>query len=73
MIFNMMTFQEVTTHADEIMKGWINYENIAIKDLQTENIIPNKNLLWEQKLPYEVSVTTLLNLSFPYSNNPSFG
>lgn len=39
---NMMTPQEAATHTGEIKKGWTSYRDIAIKNLQTENIISNK-------------------------------
>lgn len=44
MSINMMTPQEAATHTGEIMKGWTSYRDIAIKNLQTENIITNKCL-----------------------------
>lgn len=44
MSINMMTPQEVAAHTGEIKKGWTCYRDIAIKNLQTENIISNKCL-----------------------------
>ncbi|MBR8709532.1 hypothetical protein IX321_002348 [Bacteroides pyogenes] len=44
MSINMMTPQEAATHTGEIKKGWTSYRDIAIKNLQTENIISNKCL-----------------------------
>ena len=44
MSINMMTPQEAATHTGEIKKGWTSYRDIAIKNLQTENIILNKCL-----------------------------
>lgn len=44
MSINMMTPQEAATHTGEIKKGWTSYRDIAIKNLQTENIITNKCL-----------------------------
>lgn len=44
MSINMMTPQEATTHTRGIKKGWTSYRDIAIKNLQTENIILNKCL-----------------------------
>ena len=36
--------QEAATHTGEIKKGWTSYRDIAIKNLQTENIVSNKCL-----------------------------
>ena len=44
MSINMMTPQEAATHTGEIKKGWTSYRDIAIKNLQTENIVSNKCL-----------------------------
>lgn len=44
MSINLMIFQRADTHTGEIMKGWTSYRNIAIKNLQGENIISNKCL-----------------------------
>lgn len=44
MSINMMTLQEAATHTGEIKKEWTSYRDIAIKNLQTENIISNKCL-----------------------------
>ena len=44
MSINMMTPQEAATHTGEIKKGWTSYRDIAIKNLQTKNIVSNKYL-----------------------------
>ena len=46
MSINMMTPQEAATHTGEIKKveSGFSYRDIAIKNLQTENIITNKCL-----------------------------
>ena len=44
MSIHRMTPQEAATHTGEIKKGWTSYRDIAIKNLQTENIITNKCL-----------------------------
>lgn len=44
MSINMMIPQEAAIHTAEIKKGWTSYRDIAIKNLQTENIISSKYL-----------------------------
>lgn len=44
MSINVITPQEVATHTGEIKEGWTSYRDIAIKNLQTENIISSKYL-----------------------------
>ena len=41
---HVMIPQQAVTHTGEIEKGWTGYRDIAIKNLQTENIILNKCL-----------------------------
>ena len=44
MSINMITPHDAATHTGEIKKGWTSYRAIAIKNLQTENIISSKYL-----------------------------
>ncbi len=37
--YQLMAPQEGVTHTGEIKKGWTSYRDIAIKNLQPENII----------------------------------
>ena len=40
----LLVVMKAATHTGEIKKGWTSYRDIAIKNLQTENIITNKCL-----------------------------
>ena len=51
MSINVITPHDAATHTGEIKKGWTSYRDIAIKNLQTENIITNKCLGLEKVDP----------------------
>lgn len=57
----------------EIKKEWTTYRDLSIKNLQTKNIISNKYLSLRAQVAYNVSVTTLLILAFPYGNRKLYG
>lgn len=64
MSINMMIPQEAPTNTGEIKKGSISYRDIAIKICRKRTSFQINAYLWERKLPYKVSVITLLICHF---------